>query len=207
MIKSSISRVLPLALGLSLLPLGAQAALDSTLRVEVKGLIQNKRNFSGSKESGSVREVRVDTKQLIKLSSQQLRRSFPSGSQLFVLPNGQVKIVDARNNELADVSRFIKAKYVTKNPLYHGSANLSTGQESSKLYYRFTLQLNFPSLKGKLAGNAIETYSVGKVNRDGIQVASSSTNIGVNGTGRLEYKPAFYDGNLYLKGRQAVIVR
>jgi len=197
-----------LAAGLFLFPaLSVHANVDSILKLDMKGYFQAKYSATDSRESGQVGVVRMSSKQLIKLLSRQVGIRYPGGSRLKVAADGSVYIADAKGNIVGDVSEYFGAKADIANSLIHGKRNLVNGTERSKNYYPITFTINLPGLQGTFEGLVIEEFSVSAPSGAGVQFTTGTANSRVSGEGRINGKPAFFEGNLNLKGREASLTR
>lgn len=199
---------LVLAAGLFFGPaLTLQANIDAALQLQVKCFFQEKTAASSDRESGKVGIVRVDSKVLLKLLSRRVGLAFPDGSQLIVAGDGSVYVADAKGNKLRDVSRFFGAKADVASLLFNGKRNLVNGEEKSRNYYPIAFSMNLPGLRGDIAGILTEDYTVSPATRTGVQFTAANANSDVNGKGAFDGKPAFFEGNLSLQGREASLTR
>ena len=192
--------------GITALPfISSHARADSVVTMEMKYHIQQKSSTSGDYDYGTVRTVRLDAKQLMALVARELNMKFPSGAQLRVADDGRVTVTDSRGGTIADVSRFLSANLGIDKRLFHGRANVVTGEESSRNYYPLALKMKLAALRGTVRGIATEDFKVTYPNRDGIQFTTSAVETPVNGKGKANGRTAYYDGHIYLKGRDARI--
>lgn len=203
--KLHARKILPAIAGLALLPLSLHASVDSTMKVDMKCYVQDKFSETSANKFGTVRTVRVDTKQLLTLLGKQTKSKYPSGAQLKVATNGQVTVVDSRGAFVGNAGPYIKAKLALKSSIFSGKYNAASGKETSKNYYRFTLIVDLPTLKGNVKGTAIEDFKVSGPSGDGVRITSGATNVSVNGQGKVDGKTGYYNGNIYLRGRSASI--
>ncbi len=118
-----------------LIALPARASLDSTLRLDINCYYQDKTSSSGDKESGSVKVIRLDTKQLLVLLSTQLNIRYAGASQLEVATDGRVFVIDSKGTRLGDVSTYFHANFDKKTQIYAGTRNTLTNQEATRNYF------------------------------------------------------------------------
>ena len=195
-----------LTTGLFLCPaLSVQASVDSILKLDIKCYYQLKTSSSATKDTGSVRVIRLDTKQLLALLSTQLDIRYTDGTQFEVATNGGVFVTDSKGNRLGDVSPYLHANFDLKSRIYDGSRIILTEEEISRNYFPVSFTINLPSLKVTFSGIANELYRVTAPNGDGVQIFQGHTDTNVSGSGSVEGIPAHFTGTLTLDGRKAII--
>ncbi len=203
--KISVSKFL-LTASLCLLPASLiHATPDTTLKLNLNGYFQAKISQSNQIVRGKVKKTRVSTKQILKLISQESRRSIPSGSQLKVNPNGTTYVVDRKGDTVLDSSRYVQVRFLDDTEIIDGSRNISTGKENTWTYFKIVLVMNFNSLSGTTNGLAIAKSNISAPDRDGVQRFRVDIESKVNGRGRINEGPGFYDGKINLNGRSATI--
>jgi hypothetical protein len=204
----SKSLTILLATGIFLLPgLSAQASVDSTLKLEAKFFYQLRDSVRGDKEIGSIKAVRIDSKQLLILLSKQAGIKYVGGTQLEVAVDGQVYVTDSKGNRLGNVSKYFQATFDTQSRLFGGSRNVKTGQEISRNYFPVSFTIDLPQLKGTLKGLASELFKVTTPTKDGVQITSGTTTADVDGKGNFAGALSYFDGKITLVGRQAVVIK
>ncbi|MEO8616142.1 MAG: hypothetical protein ABI600_13440 [Luteolibacter sp.] len=192
--------------GLFLFPaLSARASVDSTLRLDIKCYYQLKTSSSGGKDTGIVKVIRLDTKQLLVLLSTQLNIKYTGGSQLEIATDGRVFVTDSKDNRLGDVSTYFHADIDTKSRIYDGSRNILTNQQITRNYFPISFTINLPELKVTFSGIANELYKVTAPNGDDVQIFTGHTDANVSGSGNFGGMIAHFTGTLALDGRKAVI--
>ncbi len=195
-----------LASGLFLLAaLPARASVDSTLRLDINCYYQDKTSNLNGKETGSVKMIRLDTKQLLALLSTQLNIRYTNGSELEIATDGRVFVIDSKGDRLGNVSNYFHARFDTQSRIYDGSRNPLTNQEATRNYFPVSFTIDLPELKVTVSGIANELYKVSVPNGDGVQIATGRTQSNVSGSGNLGGLIAHFTGTLALDGRQALI--
>lgn len=192
--------------GLFLYPaLLVQASVDSFLKVDLKCYYQDKISSSASKESGKVKTLRLDSKQLLKILGKQSGVKYPGGSQLKVSVNGKVFVTDSKGNKLSNVSQYFQVDLGVENSLFDGKYYPETGKENSTNYFPISLTINLDQLQGVVQGIAIENLKIDKADNYGIQKVKGKTESSVNGNGSVEGGLAYYEGELKLDGKNAIV--
>lgn len=204
--KSSLLKILT-ATGLFLLSgVSLQAQIDSILTLDLRCYYQAKFTSSAARDTGKVPVVRLDSKQLISLLAKQVGVRFPGGSLLKIAPDGSVFVANSKGQPLGDVSRFFKAKVDHKNSLFHGTRNNVNLREVGRYYYPLTLTIDLPDLQFTVSGIVNETYKVSGENQLGVQITHSVGFSEINGKGTVDGKPAYFIGDLKLRGKEADII-
>ncbi len=203
--KSNLLR-LSLSAGLFLLPaLSLHAEVDAALKVEVDSYYQSNFSTGGKFDSGKVKKVRINSKQLLKLVSQEKGFNFPSGSKLMVTDVGYVYVANSKGQEILAAAPYIQMDLQKSDELFDGKINVQNDKENARTYYKIVLKLDLSVAKGSLSGVAIEKVNVSEPNRDGIQKTLTETKSPVNGKGVVNGGTGYFDGNIKLQGRGAVI--
>lgn len=185
--------------------LSARASVDSTLKLDINCYYQDKTTSSGSKETGNVKVIRLDTKQLLALLSTQLNIKYTDGSELEIATDGRVFVTDTKGNRLGDVSNYFSASFDTQSRIYDGSRNTLTNQESTRNYFPLSFTIDLPDLKVTVSGIANELYKVSIPNGDRVQIVTGRTQSSVSGSGNLGGLIAHFTGTLALDGRKALV--
>ena len=203
--KTTVSTFL-LTAGLCLLSASlAQAAPDAELKVSMNGYYQSNISKSNKFLRGKVSKLRVSTKQILKLISQESGRSIPKGSKLMANQDGSTEVVDKKGNFVMDSSIYVQVLFDTDSEIIDGVRNLDNGKENSRSCFKIALAMNLQGLSGTANGMAIAQNRLTAPDKDGVQKWRINAQSQVNGRGQIKDGPGFYDGKIILKGRGATI--
>lgn len=195
-----------LAGGLLICPaLAQETSVNSTMTLKMKCYFQQSGTPSGTVGAGKVGVFRVDSKQLLKLAANQLGIKFPSGTQLLVSADGGVFAVNSKGVVLKDLSTYLQLKRDTANLLFDGRSKQPAGAQTSRNYYPAALTMNLSGLTGTVSGLLIETFKITAPDKFGVRRISSDSTTPVNGKGTYGNSLSYFDGDLKLSGKTAVI--
>ena len=203
--KSKTVRLI-LAAGLLICPaLAEETSVNSIMTLNMKCYYQQSGTPSGTVGAGKVGVFRVDSKQLLKLAANQLGISFPNGTRLLATADGGVFAVNSKGDVIRDLSAYFLLKRDTANLLFDGRSKQPAGQQTSRNYYPVTFTMNLAGLTGTVGGLLIETFKITAPDKFGVRRISSDSNTPVSGKGTYGNSLSYYEGDLKLSGKTALI--
>jgi hypothetical protein len=195
-----------LAAGLIICPaLAEETSVNSFMTLKMKCYFQQSGTPTGTVGAGKVGTYRVDSKQLLKLAANQLGIKFPSGTKLLATADGGVFAANSAGDAIRDLSTFFKLERDTANLLFDGRSKQPAGKQTSRNYYPATLTMNLAGLTGTVGGLLIETFKITAPDKFGVRRISSDSDTPVSGKGTYGNSLSYYEGDLKLSGKTAVI--
>jgi hypothetical protein len=193
------------AASLCLLPYASlQAAVDSTVDVNLKCYYQSKFTSTQNRVTGKVSILRLSGKQLVTLLAKKTGIKYANGSRLKSV-GGVIFVADSNGKALGDVSKYFQLKISNKDILFSGSRELVGGKEKSRSYETVSFTLNLPGLEGTISGVLLDDLTIAAPNKFGVQYSTAEGAANVSGAGLVDAKSAYFDGTLSLVGREAYV--
>jgi hypothetical protein len=193
------------AASLCLLPYTSlQAAVDSTIDVNLKCYYQSKFTSTQDRITGKVSTLRLSGKQLVTLLAKKSGIKYANGSRLKSV-DGVIFVADAKGRALGDVSKYFQIKISSIGTLFNGSRDLVGGKEKSRSYETVTFSLNLPGLEGTISGVLLDDLTIEAPNKFGVQYSTAAGTANINGVGLVDTKSAYFDGTMSLMGREAYV--
>lgn len=200
--KTRSLRTLLLAAAMLLPALPANATVPAPLDLFFAYYFQASQQSDGTVFKGDVKRVRVNSKDLLALLSQQTGINFPKGARIVVDPSGHTSVTEKKGTFIVDTSAFVLAEF--GDSLFQGSFNNETEQEKSTSFIAFRLLVNIPVtfLELELIGMAKEDFNSTKINKHGTQKSRGKTKCEVTGRGNVDGDLILGEGNVSLTGKE-----